>query len=230
MLRILGLLVITATSVSCKKETCQGNCANISISGTLIDSSTSRGLAKVPINVYWQDQGVCYSCPQIDVLNAKTDNDGNFSFTTSIDTSRFGRYALYVSAPIPPGYIPDGYLGDPINQENLLKESLSNYTSSFDNIRFILYQKTNLNIQLVRTQNDIFTGFDLDYYYDFTHLGLYTYTGPPPVSVTSFSRATAANVFTKIIWTKGYGFGQTSSFVDSIKCTVNTNNSISIPY
>jgi hypothetical protein len=225
MLKVFCFLALIAASVSCKKETCQGNCADITFSGRLIDSSSSRGLAKISIKVYWQDRAVCYSRPELDVFNTKTDNDGNFSFTTPIDTSRFGRYALYVSTPVPSGYIPDGYLGDPINQDNVLKESLSTYTTSFANIRFILYQKTTLNIQLVRTQNDIFSGFDLDYYYGFVHLGLYT-----PVNITTFSRATAANVFTKITWTKGYGFGQTSSFVDFIKCTANTNNSIIISY
>jgi hypothetical protein len=230
MLKVFCLLAIAVTSVSCRKETCQGNCVDITISGKVVDSSNSRGLVHTPIRVYWQDAGVCYVCPEINVFDTKTDNGGNFSFTTSVDTSRFGGYGLHVSTPVPSGYIPDGYLGDPINQEYVLKESLYRYTPSFNNIRFILYEKTSLNIQLVRTQNDNFTRFDLDYYYDFVHLGLYTYTGAPPIAITSFTKATAANVFTKIIWTKGYGFGQTSSFMDSIKCIANTNNSIIIGY
>ncbi len=230
MLRSLCLWTLIILGFCCKKQTCEGNCAGINISGRLVDSSGSIGLAGVPIKVYWQDRGICYVCPEIDVSKSKTDRDGNFSFTISVDTSRFGGYALYVSIPIPSGYIPDGYLGEPINQEYVLKESFSSYAPSFSNIRFVLYQKTDLSIQLLRAQSDIFTSLDIDYRYDFTYLGLYTYTGPPPADVESFKIVTAANVFTKILLVKAYGFGQTSTFTDSIKCTSNSNNKIVITY
>ncbi len=220
MLRAFCICVIITLSISCKKQMCDGNCAPISISGRVVDSSNRSGIPGVPIKIYWQDLGLCYICPEIDVAESKTDNDGNFSFTISIDSLQFGGHGLFVSATIPRGYIPDGYL----------VEFLPAYVPSFNNIRFVLFQKTDLSIQLVRTQNDNFTSLDLHYYYNFTHSGLYSYMGSPPTAIESFNVATAANVFTKIVLTKAYGFGQTSTFTDSIKCKSNSLNKIVVNY
>src|SRR5215204_3917468 len=125
MLKLFYLSAVIIAIVSCKKETCHGNCEEIKIVGRVVDSSNTKGLANILVKVYWQDRGICYQCPEIDISSKKTDKDGNFNFSVSIDTSRFGKYALYVAIPIPKGYIPDGYLGQPINQENVLRESLS---------------------------------------------------------------------------------------------------------
>ncbi len=53
MQKLLLLILITVTIVSCKKETieCAGNCASITVSGRAYDATTNEGFSNIPITV-----------------------------------------------------------------------------------------------------------------------------------------------------------------------------------
>ena len=228
--KILAICLVSTALLSCKKEDCQ-KCLTITVSGRVIDSSSGKGIDNVPVEVYWTDKSGSYFSSNIDIAHTKTLRDGTFTLHVDVDTSLFRNTSnhLYVSALIPHGYIADGYSGDPVNQAYVIDESISPYVNTTD-IRFTLFQKTDVTIELVRNQADMFQAFDLHYYYDFTQAALYFHYGPPPVAFTSFKRSTAANVFTKVTWRKVYAPGQFSYFIDSIKCVPNGNNKIYIGY
>lgn len=228
---LVALIFLT----SCSKEgieKCRGNCANIIISGQAWDSSYRKGLANLPVKLYWQDAGWCYLCPEDVIADSKTDASGRFYFNMSIDSSRFHGNALHIAVTMPNGYISNasvGYISNGPNSRNM-DAAIYQYTPSVQNIRFHMYESAKLNIKLQRTQADNYIGFDLNYLFDFTTNGIYGYFGPPPSAYTDFNVTTAANVYTKVSWQKWPSPGVISTFVDSIKCVANTNNSITLNY
>ena len=222
-----AVLILSFLIVSCSKEKiekCQANCANIIISGKAWDSSNRKGLANIPVKVYWQDAGLCYICPEDVIATSKTDEQGNFYFNMSLDSSRFHGNRLRVEVPMPGGYIANS------SHNGVLRESIGQYTPSFQNIKFTMYQAAKLNIKLTRTQTDNYIGFELSYLFDFTRGGIYGYFGPPPSPYTDFNVTAAANVYTKVSWQKWLSPGVISTFVDSIKCTVAGPNTITLNY
>ncbi len=223
MIKILFLFLIASLIISCKKNSCTGNCGEIQISGQVIDTSTNKGLANVPIQVYWQKSGFCISCNKINVTNSKTSNEGNFNFSATVDKDRFKNYFLFVEAAI-----PNGYIHSYSKTERVEYDYLSEYDPQVSNLRFVMYPKANLSIKVVKNQNDNFNFFDVKYTYSPTSIGIFN--PPGTFSDTTFSVETSANIFTKIEWRKGYGFGQTKNFADSIKCSPVSNNSFTINY
>ena len=212
---------------SCSKEgieKCRGNCANIIISGQAWDSSYRKGLANLPVKLYWQDAGFCILCPEDVIANSKTDANGRFYFNLSIDSSRFHGNRLHVAVTMPAGYIANG------GYNGLMDESIAQYISSVQNMRFHMYESAKLNIKLQRTHTDNYIRFELHYLFVFTTGGIYGYFGPPPSPYTDFNVIAAANVYTKVSWQKWLSPGVISTFVDSIKCVANTNNSITLNY
>jgi len=222
-----AFLILLFLIVSCSKEKfekCRGNCANVIFSGKAWDSSNRKGLADLPVRVYWEDAGLCYICPEDEIARSKTDAQGNFYLNLSVDSSRFHGNRLYVEVPLPGGYIANG------SYNGVLATSLGQYVPLAQNIKFTMYEATNLNIKLQRTQTDNFIYFELNYLLDYTTGGIYGYNGSAPLPYTDFTRVTGANVFTKVSWRKGYGPGMTSTFTDSIKCTVAGPNTIILNY
>jgi hypothetical protein len=204
-------------------EKCQSNCADIIISGKAWDSSAQKGLANLPVRVYWQDAGMCPICPEDQIASTKTDGDGNFYIDMQIDRLRFNGNRLHVQVSMPLGYVGNG------SHNGVLDESTGQYQRLFQN-KFTMYQAANLNIKLQRTQTDNFISFELKYLFDYTTGGIYYRYGPPPLPYTEFIRVAGANVFTKVTWVKGYGFGMSATFTDSIKCVANTSNTIVLDY
>jgi hypothetical protein len=227
---MLSLLIASCTKEGVDK--CRSNCAIIIISGQAWDSSYRKGMANIPVKVYWQDAGMCFICPENIIANSKTDANGRFYFNMSIDSSRFHGNGLHIAVTMPTGYISNGSVGYISNGSNggNMDAAIYQYTSSVRNIRFHMYESAKLNIKLQRTQTDNYIGFDLNYRFDFTRFGIYGYFGPPPSAYTDFNVATAANVYTKVSWQKWLSPGVISTFVDSIKCVANSNNTITLNY
>ena len=219
---MLSLLIASCTKEKIGK--CRANCANIIISGQAWDSSYRKGLANLPVKLYWQDAGWCPICPENIIANSKTDADGRFYFNMSIDSSRFHGNALHIAVTMPTDYIAN------VSHNGFMKASIGQYVPSVQNIRFHMYEAAKLNIKLQRTQTDNYIGFELYYLFDYTRGGIYGYFGPPPSLYTDFNVTAAANVYTKVSWQKWHSPGVISTFVDSIKCVANTNNSITLEY
>ena len=223
MIKFPFLLLTILIIISCKKNNCNGDCREIQISGQVIDTSNNKGLANVPIQVYWQDRGFCISCTQMHVNNSKTNNQGSFDFIVTVDRERFETDFLYVEAAI-----PNGYIHSYSKTERVEYDYITQYDNQVSGLRFVMYPKANLLIKLVKNQNDNFNFFDVKYTYSPTSIGIFNSSGA--FTDTAFNVETSANIFTKIEWRKGYGFGQSKNFVDSIKCSSQSNNSFTINY
>src|SRR6185503_11113542 len=106
----ISFLILLFLIVSCSKkiEKCRVNCANVIFSGKAWDSSNRKGVANLPVRVYWEDAGLCYICPEDEIARSKTDAQGNFYLNLSVDSSRFHGNRLYVEVPLPGGYIANG--------------------------------------------------------------------------------------------------------------------------
>lgn len=223
MIKVLFLCLIISLIISCKKNTCNGDCREIHISGRVVDTSNNKGLANVPIQIYWQDRGFCISCSKMNVSNSKTNNQGNFDFVVTVDKERFKNDFLYVEAAI-----PNGYIHSYSKTERFEYDYVTEYDPEVSGLRFVMYPKANLLIKLVKNQNDNFNFFDVQYTYSPTSIGIFHPSGT--FTDTTFSVETSANIYTKIEWRKGYGFGQTKNFIDSIKCSPASNNNFTINY
>jgi hypothetical protein len=221
--KLFFALIFLGLVTACQKTKCEGDCAEIRITGQAIDSATNKGLANIPIEVNWERASfACVACSRIVVKTAKTDNAGNFDFTVTVDKAKFGNYYLNIEAQCPGNYM--GY--SPL--ENKITRTLSQYVTATDHLRMVMYPKARLTIQLQNTQNDTFQYFSLRYRYSNTGLGIMT-VEPPPLRNTH-EIETAAGLFTKLEWSKNYGFGQNLYYSDSIKCSATGPNVFVINY
>lgn len=228
MLRSISLIAIIFI-ISCKKDDlikCSGNCVPVTVSGKVIDVSNNKGLAGIPVSVYWMDAGICYVCPHLNVGMGLSNKSGEFHFNVSVENSRFGMYALYVEVPVPNGYIAN------MKDETSLWANMHYYNpSELQDLKFEMFQKTHLTMKLTRLNTDNFKWFEVSYRFDYTGYGIYDNNGNQPATSFDLTVSTAANVFTKVYWGKWYGVpGQWTYFTDSIKCIAGRNNSIVINY
>jgi hypothetical protein len=180
----------------------------------------------VPVNVYWMDAGICYVCPHINVGGGKTNSSGDFYLNVSVDASMFGRYALFVEVPVPHGYIAN------MKDESYLWANMHYYSPlELQNLRFEVFQKTNLTMKLTRVNTDNFKSFEVSYRFDYTGYGIYYDNVSQSAKSFDLTVPTASNVFTKVYWSKWYGVpGQWIYSTDSIKCLAGRSNSIAINY
>jgi hypothetical protein len=223
MQKIHFFILLIALLVSCKKDYCSGNCADIRISGQVVDTSNNQGIANVPIQVYWEKSTFCTSCNTTKVSENKTDNEGYFNFVVTVDKDKFGDNYLSVDASIPSGYIHSYDM-----TERVVSSYISQYIIQDDNLRIVMYPRANLSIKLVKNQNDTFNYFDLTYAYSPTRIGIFSQLGT--LRDTAFDVQTSADIYTKIEWRKGYGLGQTTTYLDSIKCSPTSHNTFIINY
>ncbi|HRN56422.1 MAG TPA: hypothetical protein PLS00_12040 [Niabella sp.] len=123
---------------------------------------------------------------------------------------------------------PNGYLHPYDKNAKVIVSAVSQYASEVNNLRITMYPKADLSIRLMRNQNNNYFLFDIIYQYSPTRIGIFSKSGN--LTDTILNVETSANIYTKIEWTESYGFGQTTRFVDSIKCSPGNNNSFIINY
>jgi hypothetical protein len=221
-----AILLLAAFCSSCKKDVCQGNCTPIRLTGKVIDSSNNRGVAYVPIRVYWQMAGICYVCPELKVGSSLTDMSGNFDFTVPADRSRFGDYALRIELAI-----PDKYLLGRLDEEHRFRCSFYRYDpNEFQNLRFVVYSKTTLTIRLQRTQTDNFKRLVVYHGYSAWYNTVYDSELQPTVPPEGFTVTTGANVYTKVMWQMWSDRVMVPSAPDSVFCAPNRANTVVVPY
>lgn len=223
MVRMLLLFVLASLVISCRKESCTGDCADVQFIGQVTDGSSKQGMAKVPVRVYWAHRSFCLFCSRKSIASTGTNSQGSFRFTATVDRAKFEHYYLRVEAAIPAGYI-HAYSRD----ERVVTELVSRYTPQVNNINMVMYPKADLTIKLVKNQNDTFNYFTLKYAYSPTRKGIFHRSGA--LRDTAIQVTTAANMYTRIEWSKRYGPGQTKDFADSIRCSPNTNNVFILNY
>ncbi len=221
MMRVLFILLLFNLITSCEKE-CGDNCAEISITGQVVNALNKQGIADIPIRVNWQESGFGFFSTTLKLAKTKTNRQGKFKVSKIIDKTKFDSYYLKVEADI-----PDGFIDNYGQNENLI-HSISQYQRDND-LRMEIYPAVKLAIKLVKNQNDNFNYFDLNYSYHQPY-SAGVFRSDNNLNDTTFNVKTAPNVYTRITWRKSYGFGQTPTFVDSIICSTAKENIFIINY
>lgn len=216
MLKVVLFILISCFVTSCKREkiACRGNCADITIKGWVYDATSNKGFLNVPVNLKWQYIRTCFTCigATKNLYSAKTDQQGNFTFDVSIDTTLFNDYSLEVSTSDQSGYF------------SLFPKLIGKYNvQQFQSVNMAFYPKAVLTLRLHRTQTDVFEGFSVYHYFNHTdgsgdYTGQYAYlkTRQEPFGDTVIQVETAANVLTKIKRMKSYSNGTVAEQTDSI--------------
>ena len=219
------LLFLVATSLfACTKDDvkCIGDCAKITISGQLVDTPNLTGIANIPIKIFLRSGGPGMGTITKDIDVITSDKQGNFKTTINIDTSLFPSYKLYIEPIAGETYITPFEGDDYVYSSHFQKDILS--------VRFVLFHKAVLQIQLRNTQNETFNDFSLSYTFTNTLRGTFDQRGLPPLKDTMLVRETTANIYTRIFWSKTYAPGQTTYFSDSIICNKDGNNIYVLKY
>lgn len=215
---------------SCKKNqpACKGNCVDIALDGKFYVKTTGKGLANVPVEVTWFKKGVLPGIVSYKVASGNTANDGSFHFNSTIDSSFFENYALSVRAPADTNYISlQAEGGSDFNEIKFFNLDVN----GMRNMNFEFYPKTFLTINLHRTENDGFEYFSVEHtFVNKIQYQDYILTGQQTAGDTILTVPTSTDIFTKIIWTKIIGLGQSIEKTDSLVCTKTGPNVFNINY
>lgn len=232
MFKYVFLLILSTTIFSCKKDIelykCVGNCKKYMIKGRIYDATTNTGFRNNPFKLTWKTfRGNCIFCPATlnDIYHGKTDANGNFLIEVNLDTTLFHDYSLVFSTPDKENYfnVFHGY----INDSNLNQGEL---------VQVPFYPKTNLNIELVRTQNDSFNILTVSHTWERVNNNgemVFTqdYDGPMMArgKDTIVTISTAANILTKVRISKIFN-GSSKNLKDSLVCVSGSKNTLRFEY
>ncbi|MES2773673.1 MAG: hypothetical protein V4722_05790 [Bacteroidota bacterium] len=229
MLKSLSVLLITTVLLSCKKDKfneCTSHCKTYSISGRAFDGSTQKGLSEIPIKLKWSYFRFCIFCPGPleDIYHGKTDVNGNFSFTITVDSTLFADYSLEVIFP---------------EKENYQKDWLGSFTSlnASNNFQVAYYPISNLTIQLHRTLADNFKSLRLVHNWSPIYLASQVgfkedYEGPIPNGTgdTTINTQTISGLITNVTLWKIFSNGTSIGIKDSLLCKTGAANIVNINY
>jgi len=229
------LIAIFAGSCSKNLPRCRGNCDQVSFSGNVTDFTSGQPIGNQTIEVTLKEKVYCMFCSGYDVAKGITDGNGHFEFKKIFDTSLLRDYNIQVQLTTTESYITriapaDSSVGFLYPRTRVF----GYYTidSSLNNIQFKIYQKTPLRVNLHRT-TAVISGrefFDLQYgFIGAENIGTAFIMNGVNKDTTVIIN-TAANVFTKINTGKWVTYDSLLNRTDSIKCSINGNNSIDISY
>ncbi len=226
----IALSGIILLGTSCKKEqpVCKSNCFNIVIKGRVFDKTNLKGLVNIPVEVNWLRGGICIGCTIYSVAKGKTDADGRFNFTKSIDTILFKDYTLSIEIPADSTY----FINPLETGSRYFRKRLHSYTGpELQQLNFELYPKVPLTIKLRRTQTDNFGYFILNHSFsNIFSVNSYSLYDPQLAKDTVLHLQTAPDVYTKIEWRKGINGGPFTEGTDSLRCTKGGTNTIEVNY
>ena len=237
----LTAFIIALVFTSCIKEkinndsSCKKDCQRVRLSGQLLDVSTNTGIRNTEIKAhFYQYKSNCFICfgkPVETFANTITDNLGRFTFEIIVDTLAFNgidHYILEVNAGANNEYI----LGDEI--------FFYNSNNNFSNIILKKYRKTTLAVNFKRDSADVFNQYFVRHTFrDITngqeidpnregYVLLKTFAST--IEDTTVNIVTAANFWTKVTGRKYSTTSTQSVHSDSVFCSLNGPNSITIKY
>jgi len=202
---------------------------SVNIRGTFPVIPSGEKLDGIPVEVDFLTGG--YASPYLRrrVASGKT-KDGEFNFNVKIDTTLFRQgtgWWLNVSYTIPENYTPPSIYGEEIRFYRYDEEALKN-------IRFELYKKATLTINLNRLETDVFrrvrvlsTSVDERIGISDGAFGFFNY-GEVPQTV---HHGVIAGIYTKVrMWKYFEDGGEELIYIDSLICKPNTDNVININY
>lgn len=199
----------------------------INAQGSVIDLTKNIGVAGTPIILRWLSYKYLIS-PEYIIDTKSTDKNGVFSFRNSIDTTFFSKgYELAFILPENSNYIMFPNYDEPIYVHRVTDSVLNS-------LRFNLYRKAKLQIQLERVEKDSLEGFIVEH--TFLKLGGYidqvnsrTVDGYVYPLNTTINAETASDIKTYIKWTKSIGKTRIEN-IDSIICTKDKITTYKIKY
>lgn len=220
MKHLFVFIVLSLLNFSCRKQNivCTGNCSVINSTGYIINKLTNAKVGNVPITLDWVTSRI-FLCAQKNVYSGKSNANGTFNFTSSIDTSRFKEYRLKLRIEDNPDFISLPERGFNLNQY------LYSYNiNGLQNVIFEVYPKANLKIKLNRTSTDQFTYFSVVHsFVDNAQYSDFSVLSPQEINKTEVNVFTAADIYTKVIITKTLANGTSTYLVDSLKCNKGPN-------
>ena len=220
---------------SCKKDVpnCEVNCYGTNFSGIVFDQSNNQPLANQMVSFSLQKKQYCFGCTSYDLGSTISDADGRFSFKKLVDSDYFTDYNFLVTLTLSSKYLlfpAPVEAGPPAIQTASIRFAY-NDTSMFNNLRFGLFPKTLLTVNLHRI-NPIapqypFSAFTIA----FGNAGSgSTFVQSPANADTTFTYNTSAGLFTTITVATRTPLDSAVMKSDSIMCLPNTANSITISY
>jgi len=234
------VLFLTASTFSCEKDSmkmyepdCEtGNCVSVNIKGSLIVKPSGEGLKikNVPIEVYFSRITSAWIPAKRRIILGKTNKNGDFDFRVTIDTKSFEDNYLIVKVPAQKNYFCSSEFG--VERNNF--KIYSKYNEEvLKNITFEFYKKTNLSINLNRTNNDDIETLYVHQFFDGkidAGNSMHILSEAELVTINKVQHETAADVYTYIHWRKLMKNGEDKSYVDSLICKPNVNNVYTINF
>lgn len=234
---ILYLIIVFLLSIvlfSCKKENgidCRGNCKQIKVKGRVFDATTNAGLSNISISVSWYfpSSSGCYFCVlnQSATSNSVTNAGGYFEVPITIDPT-LNNYEISISASQAVGYY--AYSPSWANPQK---------PESYQNVEIKCLPKATLKLNFHRNQTDSFQLFyaglsiknnnpGADSLLSFNNF--FSRNMQQPLSDTSVTIITVANLYTKISKNKKRSNSIINTTYDSVICIPNYSNEITINY
>ena len=236
-----GFLIILMTFASCTKEkistdsNCKRDCQNVRLSGQLLDVSTNTGISNTEIKAhFYQYKSTCYFCfgtPVETFAKTITDNLGRFSFDIIVDTVALNgsyHYAISVYAAVNYFYLAGN------------NKTFYNYPNNFSNIILSKFKKTTLAVKFKRDSADNFNQYVVTHTFRDTYSNRifepnpsgYVFIKPYSINIadTTVNIVTAANFWTNINSRKFSINSTLSIYSDSVFCTVNGPNNLTVKY
>jgi hypothetical protein len=226
-----------AVFTSCKKElpTCKGNCSEVIFSGLIYDKTSNQPLGNRDIKIDLSPNGYCIGCVHYKIASGKSSNSGSFSFSKVFDTTLLTKNHIGVNVSVPNNYIQNAEpVGPGLTPDNNSWSSVSFYNMNLvamRNLSFGFYPKTLLRINLHRTTQVTSQNNHLGLEFEFDgKSSIWGLMLRPTNKDTTLTINTTANIFTKIKTFLELSPTNYNRTLDSIKCRLNTNNSIDVVY
>lgn len=233
---LIILISIRCLFISCVKEKeylpdcTTGNCIDVNIRGLLYVITSEEKINNIPIEVFFYKRtGEWYGEIQ-KIISGKTNKNGVFDFTVTIDTTFFEDYHLTVRVPHQKNYIT---FDDNNSYHEYSTRSFYYYNKDMlQNVNFGFYKKATLSIILKRTQTEDFEYFDVNYLFGNSpqHIAyiISGYDKTPNEIIQTVE--VGADVQLKIWWLKVLKGGERNVETDSLICKQNSNNIFTINY
>ncbi len=229
MKKFIVFLSFVACFFSCHKqyETCEKECSIFTIKGRVLNMETNMGIANTPISVRWRSSGGFgfSGGSSKDIADGKTDNSGNFTFNTNIDTSLFKKYSIEVSIPTDNNNFL--YIPSPFSTYSIIEVS----STQSKNFLFRVFPIAKLTLKINYPINNstsecVSYGFAPNYGYTCC----WNKSPNPSIRDTTLTVETASGILTNIKWYKKDAQGNVKVLTDSILCKKGVENVIKITY
>jgi hypothetical protein len=226
------ILLLTLINLSCKKDIqvleCLNNCKTFTLQGSVYDGTTNIGFANTELKVKWGSYiGSCFYCPndKKNIYVGKSDANGNFQFSITVDTTRFSNFNLDLLTPTKENFY------------NSFITSLNNSDLTQTPINIVYYPSTTLTLKLFKIQSSSLKFINISHEWKQTHgngqllfISDYAQTRPIANGDTIINMSTVADLKTIVTVEKRFLDNSFVNIKDSIICRKAQNNILNMYY